>query len=218
VVILNILLEMGILDDKFFYTIICPNKNSAFDFIQESILKKDDIYIKNDPSLSCSIKKNMDFFLKHKVYDQYGIPLKDTFNNVYENNMDYKIPLQVRKSCINILFESKTDTPSITEKIYKPIIAGIPFLWFGPTNILQYLNSKGYKEYPFIDYTFDSIDDNFLRMKSLIKEIKRLKLLGSKNLQHFTNEYKDISLYNQNVFMKNTESLNELFFQLDEFS
>jgi hypothetical protein len=99
--------------------------------------------------------------------------------------------------------------------MYKPIVAGIPFLWFGPPNVLPYLKSRGYKEYPFINYTFDSIEDNFLRMKSLIKEIKRLKLFGVDNLKKIVNQYKNISLHNQDVFIKNTENFNELLSKID---
>jgi hypothetical protein len=215
IVILNTLFEMGILDENFFYTIICPNKNNVIDFIEYKFLEENNTYTKNEPGLKESIKKNINLFLQYKVYDENGNPLKDDTSSVYENNMDYKIPLQVRQSCINILFETKTDTPAITEKMYKPIVAGIPFLWFGPPNVLPYLKSRGYKEYPFINYTFDSIEDNFLRMKSLIKEIKRLKLFGVDNLKKIVNQYKNISLYNQDVFIKNTENFNELLSKID---
>jgi len=214
VVILNILFEMGLLDEKFFYTIICPDKKSVLQFIEDTSTEENNIYIKNNPSLKVSIKKNIDLFLQHKVYDENGNHLDSGLNSIYENNMDYKIPIQVRQSCINVLFESKTDTLAITEKMYKPIVCGIPFIWFGSTNILPYLKSKGYKEYPFIDYTFDSINDNFLRMESLIREIHRLSLLGSENLQKYINQYKDISLYNQDVFIKNTENFDELILKI----
>lgn len=210
IVILNTLFEMGILDEKFFYTIICPDKKSVLEFINDTLSEENNLYIKNDPSLKDSIRKNIDLFLQHKVYDEHGNPLISNPNDVYENNMDYKTPIQVRQSCINVLFESKTDALAITEKMYKPIVCGVPFIWFGTSNILPYLKSKGYKEYPFIDYSFDSIDDTFLRMKSFIKEIKRLKLLGSENLKKFIFECKNISLYNQDVFIKNTENFDEL--------
>jgi hypothetical protein len=173
--------------------------------------KIDHPFVINDPNLKNLIQKNMDLFLENKIYDQDGTRLKDIFNIIYDNNMDYKIPIQVRQSCINILFETKLETPSITEKMYKPIVAGIPFVWYGPVNCSKYLISKGYKMYPFIDYSFDFVEDTIERMYSLLSEIKRLKDLGSEELQKKIIEYKDISIYNQKTFIKNTENLNELY-------
>jgi hypothetical protein len=75
----------------------------------------------------------------------------------------------------------------------------------------SYLISKGYKLYPFIDYSFDKIFDPIERMYVFLSEIKRLKSLGFDELQKKVIEYKNISIYNQETFIKNTENLNELY-------
>jgi len=211
VVLLNYLFENGMLDDRFFYTTICQNKKQTLDDIKGRLSEECNEYINQNNDLKKSIEKNINLFLEHRIYDKDGTRVKDFLNNAYENGMDYKIPLQVRQSCINILFETKIKTPSITEKMYKPIIAGVPFIWYGPVNCSEYLISKGYKLYPFIDYSFDFIEDKVERMKVLLKEIKRLKGFGFCELKKQALEYKNISIYNQETFIKNTETLDELY-------
>lgn len=210
VVILNYMFENDLIDDRFFYTLICNDKKATLESIKFDLETKIDKYLKKDLHLKQSIEKNINLFLEQKVYDENGIKLSDKFNIVYDNGMNYKIPLQVRQSCINILFETKIEAPSLTEKIYKPIVAGIPFVWYGPLKSSDYLISKGYKLYPFIDYSFDKVIDPIERMYVFLSEIKRLKSLGSEELQKKVIEYKDISIYNQETFIKNTDNLNEL--------
>ena len=197
------LIKHKIIDDRFFYTMICLNQNKTKKYIMDNIDMFDDKKL---------IMDNIDVFLNHKVYGENGFPLKNN-KMIYCRGDDFKIPKQIIDSYINIVFESRHRVPSLTEKMYKPIICGIPFIWLGPKNTLKYLKSKGYKSYPFINYTFDVFDDINVRKKFLLNEILRLKNL---NLETLVNECKDISEHNKNVFFETTENFDDLYFKLNE--
>lgn len=196
-------LEGGLIDDRFFYSSICLNKQETIDMLMEDL----------EPKEKLDIQETLEKFLYHRVYNDNGMPLLQN-EHIYHQQHEFKIPIQVSNSYINIVFETRQDVPSITEKIYKPIIAGIPFVWFGPQNVLKFLKSKGYKQYPFINYIFDVFNDRDMRMYSLTKEIKRLKTL---DLKECVNECKDISRHNQNVFFETTENFDDLYFKLNEY-
>jgi hypothetical protein len=204
VLIFTRLLKLGIISDCFFYTMICFDSDRVKNYILNNINLFEDKQFITD---------NIDIFLKNKIYNENGLPLKDQ-KSIYINGYDFKIPKQIVNSYINIVFETRCDVPSITEKIYKPIICGVPFVWFGSRNILKYLKSKGYKEYPFIDYSFDLPENYNSRMDLLIKEIVRLNEL---DLKKYVNMYKDISEHNKKNFFETTKDFNDFLFKIKEY-
>lgn len=187
-------LNNKLIDDRFFYSSICLDKQK-------------DINILGDDIEKYQLEETLQKFLQHKVYNDNGMPLSSE-EHIYYQQHEFKIPIQVSNSYINIVFETRPDIPSLTEKIYKPIIAGIPFVWYGPQNTSKYLKSKGYKMYPFINYSFDYMDKETIRLQFLIKEIQRLKSL---DLQQCINESKDISKHNQKVFFETTENFDDFY-------
>jgi hypothetical protein len=86
--------------------------------------------------------------------------------------------------------------------------------WFvGVRGNLKALKSKGYKEYSFIDYSFDLPENHNSRMDLLVKEIVRLNEL---NLEKYVNMYKDISEHNKKNFFETTKDFDDLFFKIKE--
>jgi hypothetical protein len=110
-------------------------------------------------------------------------------------------------SYVNIVLETRPFSPSLTEKIYKPIVSGVPFIWHGSLNILQFLESEGYKPYPFIDYSFDRHPSRNRRREMLIEEMQRLKKL---NLKEEVKKCKDIARHNILNFYKVTNNFDNL--------
>lgn len=88
-----------------------------------------------------------------------------------------------------------------SEKIYKPISMLHPFVIVSSPNSLKFLRERGYRTFtPFIDETYDTIEDDEERMDAIVAEIKRLcsqtdeqwvewcahiKPIVEYNLQHF---------------------------------
>jgi hypothetical protein len=62
-----------------------------------------------------------------------------------------------------------------SEKIYKPIFMKHPFVLVGRPHSLPALRNSGYRTFsPFIDETYDTIEDNAERLKAIVEEVKRL--------------------------------------------
>lgn len=186
-----------ILQNDFFYNTVSFEKEKAIQQIYKWVLIKKSISFKD------SIKFVEDIF-KEKLYDVDGNVFDK--NKLYDKHLEYQIPHQMLDSYVNIVLETNIDCPVITEKTFKPIVAGVPFIWYGYHGILKYLESEGYKRYPFIDYTFDLIQNHEERRLFLIKEIKRLSYL---DLQKEVLKYKNIAKHNRNVFYKNTNKFEK---------
>jgi len=83
-------------------------------------------------------------------------------------------------SYIMLIFETnivRSGCQQISEKTYRPILAGIPFiLWSYQGGILAHLHKLGFKTFsPFINEEYDNPKKNYLdRYKCLINEVKRI--------------------------------------------
>jgi hypothetical protein len=101
----------------------------------------------------------------------------------------------------------------LTEKTYKPIAMKHPFILLAPQHSLRMLRERGYKTFsPFIDESYDEIENDDLRLKAVVEEVKRL---SKSDLVEFTYQIKDIVehnekvLRNQKVFDPNKISTHE---------
>lgn len=90
-----------------------------------------------------------------------------------------------------------------TEKFYKAIIAKKPFIAITTPHFMkeveQYL---GYKTFsPFIDQSYDSIEDDNLRMKALANAVKDLNSLGKSEFKSVVDNLQSITEHNYNNMM-----------------
>lgn len=85
----------------------------------------------------------------------------------------------------------------LTEKTFKPIAFKHPFLLITAPHTLEFLKSRGYKTFhPFIDESYDEVEDNMTRMKMILAETERLCNLSPAQLNDFINGVKPIVEYN----------------------
>jgi hypothetical protein len=100
------------------------------------------------------------------------------------------------------------DKLHLTEKIFKPIVSKQPFMLLAAPGNLAYLKSYGFKTFDsVIDETYDSIQDNDLRIQAVVKQlhwycnltpgektdiIKQLEPIILHNFHHFYGEFKHI--------------------------
>ena len=76
----------------------------------------------------------------------------------------------------------ESSTCRLTEKIFKPIIIGVPFLVLGPYKILNYLRSKGFDLLDDIfNHSYDEIKNPFQRINAIILEMERIDKITIKN-------------------------------------
>jgi hypothetical protein len=89
-----------------------------------------------------------------------------------------------------------------TEKIFKPIIAKHPFIIVSRQNSLQWLKKLGYKTFhPFIDETYDSIENDSDRLLAIVEEVKRLCKQSDNQWLEWQNNIKDIVNYNFDIMV-----------------
>jgi len=83
-------------------------------------------------------------------------------------------------ACVNIVTEtqSRSDTPSLTEKIMKPILTGQFFVLIGQPECISFLRKVGIDVFDdIIDHTYDTVQCDRDRIHQSIAEIDRLATL-----------------------------------------
>ena len=100
------------------------------------------------------------------------------------------------------------DKLHLTEKIFKPIVSKQPFMLLAAPGNLAYLKSYGFKTFDsVIDETYDTIQDNDLRIEAVVKQlhwycnltpgektniIQQLEPIIDYNFHHFYGEFRHI--------------------------
>ena len=85
----------------------------------------------------------------------------------------------------------------LSEKIFKSIVAKHPFIVSGQYQILQALRNQGYQTFhPYIDESYDQIEDDDERMDAIVKEIGRLCEQSVEQWQEWMANVKSIVEYN----------------------
>lgn len=98
------------------------------------------------------------------------------------------------------------DSAFLSEKTFKAILFKHPFILVATPNTLKYLKALGYKTFsPVIDESYDSIEDNTLRMIAIVKEINRLCKLRGPALEDYLTYCREICDYNFKVFTEKKE-------------
>ena len=141
---------------------------------------------------------------------------KDMFNNnnysgLKINNIVFPLNWPDGKICpelfIDTYFSVVTETnynnpyQYYTEKIYKTILIGHPFIAVSSKGFYKGLKNQGYKTFEnLIDETFDQIDDNDLRLRKIVNSIE---YLCKQDLIKFLKEAEHICKHNRLTFFEN---------------
>ena len=121
-------------------------------------------------------------------------------------------------SYCNIVLETHFDADQsggafLTEKTFKPIKHGQPFIIVGPSESLKTLRNLGYRTFDHaIDNSYDEIVDNTQRWQRIIEVIKEIK---SQNLKKWFYRCKADLEHNQQLFVSTKYGrLNKLYDKL----
>jgi hypothetical protein len=102
-------------------------------------------------------------------------------NEIHDNHLwtDYylKSNCLMMVQCESIVFDGGYDTVQfLSEKTWKPLLLGQPFLNVGSCGYYNYIEKLGFKLYDeIIDYSFDKIDNTEQRILGIIDELNKLK-------------------------------------------
>lgn len=95
----------------------------------------------------------------------------------------------------------------LTEKTYKTIAAKHPFIIAQRPGILSALHSEGYKTFsPYIDETYDTIDNDRDRLNAIYNEVLRLSYYTDEEWLEFQHNVKDIVDHNYELLRTRTKS------------
>jgi len=92
-----------------------------------------------------------------------------------------------------------------SEKVYKPIAMMQPFLLVARPNSIRMLKEHGFKTFhPYIDESYDSIEEDGLRMQAIINEVSRLSNQTPIEWLIWCSNVKSIVEYNQKHLLEST--------------
>ncbi len=110
------------------------------------------------------------------------------------------------KSLISIVSETLfyEESGYLSEKIWKPMVHGHPFILIGPANSLQFIkNEFGFKTFDLIiDESYDSEKDPKKRMDMIFNEIKRLNSYSLEELKNKVKQLIPILKHNKELMYK----------------
>ena len=99
----------------------------------------------------------------------------------------------------------------LSEKVFKPIHMLHPFIMVSRPHSMKLLTELGYKTFePYIDESYDSIEDDSERLLVIVKEIKRLSYLSPEELRDFLNGTAEICRYNLQTLAQKTNFITRL--------
>lgn len=128
-----------------------------------------------------------------------------------------------KNSLLSVVTESAyADTSKfITEKIFKPIAAGHPFLLIGQPGVLETLRELGYKtDFSMINPIYDNVSNHKTRFKVSHSMLTKWVNTPREEKIEMINKSMDTIEYNQNLFRNRChvkESYQELYKTIEQF-
>ena len=104
----------------------------------------------------------------------------------------------------SIVRDNPSESHFLSEKTWKPLILGQPFITIGSPGYYEYLQSFGFKLYDeIIDYSFDKVSDNESRIEQIVIELSKLK---DRNYDELYSLIKEKVEYNRNLAISITKN------------
>lgn len=91
---------------------------------------------------------------------------------------------------------------AFTEKTYIPLVKGHFILPFGSPGTVQELKNQGFIFPEWIDYSYDSIDNNDKRLKSFINSFLKLRSISLDDLNALANKDIEIRKHNRRIIVR----------------
>jgi len=141
----------------------------------------------------------------------YSIDMKDDCSIIWTNSSYDAILSSDIHVLVETLFEYKPSVSFLTEKTYKALACSKPFLMFSTKGFLADLRTTGYKTFsPYINESYDTIDDNEQRLLAVVNEVKRISNLPDNEYKMLLDSCNLIAIENFKIFKeKKAASVNE---------
>lgn len=141
------------------------------------------------------INENSDY--PYKYYDNSQRLLQDNFVTALDS---FLFPTEYHESLLHVVTEATSTVPFITEKTCNPILLKKPFLVLGCKGFNKHLVELGFKLHDDIfDYSFDDVDDIYLRTELFVNN---LKLLENRDIIELYDQMYPTIIHNYNLAIK----------------
>ena len=163
-------------------------------------------FIKGQPYKD-DIIRNIDY--PTKAFEN-SLPMSaDNLNTDNHNDHSLSVDYLFTDSYWNIVMETYLDATGgvfLTEKTFKPIKYGQPFVILGTTNSLQHLREQGYKTFsPWIDESYDQEQNVRFRWYALMEITRKIANTSLEDLHRQHTEMTSVILHNQAWFKRNKQ-------------
>jgi hypothetical protein len=109
------------------------------------------------------------------------------------------------RTFISLVTETLVDDGTLffSEKVWKPIMVGHPFLLYGNQYSLRYLKSLGYQTFDrWIDESYDNEPNRDLRCGMIVNELNKFKNKSIDELKQIREEMNEVCIFNQQHYKK----------------
>lgn len=144
------------------------------------------------------LQKNTDSKINKNTYDILD------FEDIGRSNPTFATPIEFcKKTFLFLVTETYYDSTNffISEKTYKPISIGMPFMILGNPGTLEYLREKGYLTFSrWFDENYDQDAPLEDRIQIIINNLKYIKSLSNTELMKMFYEMRIICNHNLEVY------------------
>lgn len=162
------------------------------------------------------------YYRKHKFKNQQFSNIIYQLENYFPKNIapssasaDYDIDSYTQTN-IEVVLETLFDDDRLhlTEKTLRPIACGHPFILMATHGSLEYLRNYGFRTFsPWIDETYDTIEDPVARLNAVVDEMERISNLSHTEKENMLLEMQKVTEYNKKLFFS-SDFLNSIVDEL----
>ena len=136
----------------------------------------------------------------------------DSGENEGANPCGYTYAEQHRKVYFQVVTEDVFEAKSMffSQSTYKPLVQLTPFIMFGSPHMMKNLHEvQGFSRDHFINHAYDSEEDNNVRLRMVVAEIKKLCKMPIKDLHDRYYQQLDHLLQNQFRIFSESPSMDD---------
>lgn len=110
---------------------------------------------------------------------------------------------------ISLITETLTESGTLfcSEKTWRSIIVGHPFMILGSTNALKYLKSQGFKTFDtWLDESYDDHDDLSKKINIIVANLERFNEMSVDELKSIRHQMEPILIHNKNHMIRYSQN------------
>lgn len=170
-------------------------ENALFSWLEDPIFST----TFNEAELYKLLSTDSKHYYEKNIKNKFTSFILDVTNDKKQTIINAINWMQYQNSYFSLVSETEISSKClfITEKTFKPIYAGHPFIIWGSPGVLQYLNSIGYRSFAtMFDESYDNETNPAKRLKMILKEVEKFTRLSIKDKKTLLASQKNILKHN----------------------